>query len=150
MNIFKLTRMKKNFTTRSLHVPFPKNDAYNALDMPIYDTVAYDFGSSEDIAANFRGELPAHVYSRTSNPTVEYFEMKMKALTGAHQVLAVPSGMAANIGQFFGDWEKRGQYYFGKAFVCPFARFVRRKLAKLWFGNALCGYHRCGGCGAAY
>lgn len=95
MNIFKLTRMKKNFTTRSLHVPFPKNDAYNALDMPIYETVAYDFGSSEDIAANFRGELPAHVYSRTSNPTVEYFEMKMKALTGAHQVLAVPSGMAA-------------------------------------------------------
>ena len=87
--------MKKSFTTRSLNVPFPKSDAHRALDMPIYETVAYDFNSAEDIAANFRGELPAHVYSRASNPTVEYFEHKMKALTGAHQVLAVASGMSA-------------------------------------------------------
>ncbi|WP_430971965.1 aminotransferase class I/II-fold pyridoxal phosphate-dependent enzyme [Sunxiuqinia rutila] len=87
--------MKKSFTTRSLHVPFPRNDAHRALDMPVYETVAYEFDSSESMSANFRGELPAHVYSRTSNPTVEYFEQKMKALTGAHQVLAVASGMAA-------------------------------------------------------
>lgn len=85
----------KSFTTRSLHVPFPKKDVHKALDMPIYESVAFEFDSAEDIAANFRGELPAHVYSRTSNPTVEYFEQKMKALTGAHQVLALSSGMAA-------------------------------------------------------
>ena len=87
--------MKKSFTTRSLNVPFPKVDAYRALDMPVYETIAYDFGSAEDIAANFRGELPAHVYSRATNPTVEYFEHKMKALTGAYHALAVVSGMAA-------------------------------------------------------
>lgn len=85
----------KSFTTRSLNIPFPKKDPHNALAMPIYESVAFDFASSEDIAANFRGELPAHVYSRTSNPTVEYFETKVKTLTGAHQVLAVSSGMAA-------------------------------------------------------
>lgn len=87
--------MTKSFTTRSLNVPFPKEDPYRALDMPVYESIAYEFASSEDIAANFRGELPAHVYSRTSNPTVEYFEHKVKALTGAHHVLAVASGMAA-------------------------------------------------------
>ncbi|MGQ7869886.1 aminotransferase class I/II-fold pyridoxal phosphate-dependent enzyme [Sunxiuqinia sp. sy24] len=87
--------MKKSFTTRSLNVPFPRVDAHKALDMPVYETVAYEFDSSEDMSANFRGELPAHVYSRTSNPTVEYFEQKIKALTGAYQVLAVASGMAA-------------------------------------------------------
>lgn len=87
--------MKKSFTTRSLHVPFPKKDAHRALDMPVYESVAFEFDSAEDIAANFRGELPAHVYSRTSNPTVEYFEQKMNALTGAHHVLAVSSGMSA-------------------------------------------------------
>lgn len=87
--------MKKSFTTRSLNVPFPKADPHRALDMPVYETVAFDFASSEDIAANFRGELPAHVYSRTSNPTVEYFELKMKTLTGAHHALALSSGMAA-------------------------------------------------------
>lgn len=85
----------KNFTTRSLNIPFPKKDPHNALAMPIYESVAFEFDSAEDIAANFRGELPAHTYSRTSNPTVEYFEAKVKVLTGAHQVLALSSGMAA-------------------------------------------------------
>ena len=85
----------KNFTTRSLNISFPKKDPHNALTMPIYESVAFEFNSAEDIAANFRGELPAHTYSRTSNPTVEYFETKVKTLTGAHQVLAVTSGMAA-------------------------------------------------------
>lgn len=85
----------KNFTTRSLNIPFPKKDPHNALAMPIYESVAFEFASAEDIAANFRGELPAHTYSRTSNPTVEYFETKVKTLTGAHQVLALTSGMAA-------------------------------------------------------
>ena len=87
--------MNKSFTTRSLNVPFPKADPHRALDMPIYESVAFDFASSEDIAANFRGELPAHVYSRTSNPTVEYFELKMKTLSGAKHALALSSGMAA-------------------------------------------------------
>lgn len=85
----------QSFTTRSLNIPFPKKDPHNALAMPVYESVAFDFASAEDIAANFRGELPAHVYSRTSNPTVEYFETKIKVLTGAHHVLAVTSGMAA-------------------------------------------------------
>lgn len=85
----------KNFTTRSLNIPFPKKDPHHALAMPVYESVAFEFDNSEQIAANFRGEYPAHVYSRTSNPTVEYFETKVKTLTGAHQVLAVTSGMAA-------------------------------------------------------
>ena len=85
----------KSFTTRSLNIPFPKKDPHNALSMPTYETVAYEFASAEDIAANFRGELPAHTYSRTSNPTVEYFETKVKVLTGAYHALAVCSGMAA-------------------------------------------------------
>lgn len=85
----------KSFTTRSLNVAFPRKDPHNALAMPIYESVAFEFATSEDIAANFRGELPAHTYSRTSNPTVEYFEAKIKSLTGALQVLAVSSGMAS-------------------------------------------------------
>ncbi len=87
--------MEKSFTTRALNIPFPKDDPYRALDMPVYESVAFEFRSSEEIAASFRGEFPAHAYSRTSNPTVEYFEQKMKALTGAWQSLALSSGMAA-------------------------------------------------------
>ncbi len=87
--------MQKSFTTRSLNIPFPKSDPYRALDMPVYESVAFDFDSSEEIASCFRGDKPAHLYSRTSNPTVEYFETKMRILAGAYQSLALASGMAA-------------------------------------------------------
>ena len=87
--------MPKSFTTQSLNIPFSKDDPHRALDMPVYESVAFEFSSAEEIAANFRGEFAAHAYSRSSNPTVEYFEKKMKVLTGAHQALAVASGMAA-------------------------------------------------------
>lgn len=108
----------KSFTTRSLNIPFPKKDPHNALAMPVYESVAFDFATAEDIAANFRGELPAHVYSRTSNPTVEYFETKVKSLTGAHQVLALSSGMAAISATFMaickqGDNIISGNHLFG-------------------------------------
>ena len=86
---------KHGFTTRSLNVPYPRTDPHRALQMPVYGAQAFEFESAEQIAANFRGEYVAHVYSRTSNPTVEYFEIKLKTLTGAHTALAVSSGMAA-------------------------------------------------------
>ena len=85
----------QGFTTRSLHVPFSRTDPHNSLQMPLYETVAFEFDSAEQIEANFKGEHVAHVYSRASSPTVEYFELKLKSLTESHGVLALSSGMAA-------------------------------------------------------
>ncbi len=86
---------KKGFTTKSLHSGFAKQDPHKALQFPMYGTVAYEFDNAEQISANFKGEYQAHVYSRTSNPTVEHFELKLKELTQSFGVLAVSSGMAA-------------------------------------------------------
>ncbi len=86
---------KPGFTTLSLNVPYSKTDPHKSLQMPLYEAVAFEFDSAEQIEANFRGEYVAHVYSRSSSPTVEYFELKLKALTQSHGVLAVSSGMAA-------------------------------------------------------
>jgi O-acetylhomoserine (thiol)-lyase len=86
---------KPGFTTVALNVPYRKKDPHGSLQMPIYESVAYEFESAEQIEANFKGEYIAHVYSRSSSPTVEYFEMKLKELTESHAVLAVSSGMAA-------------------------------------------------------
>lgn len=83
------------FTTKSLHLPYPKRDPHNALQIPLYDAVAFEFDSAEQMEANFKGEYIAHVYSRSSSPTVEYFEQKLKALTNSNGVIAVSSGMAA-------------------------------------------------------
>uniref|UniRef100_UPI0032171204 PLP-dependent transferase n=1 Tax=uncultured Draconibacterium sp. TaxID=1573823 RepID=UPI0032171204 len=86
---------KTGFTTTSLNIPYSKQDPHNALQMPLYEAVAYEFDSAEQIEASFKGEYIAHVYSRSSSPTVEYFELKMKALTNSNGVVAVSSGMAA-------------------------------------------------------
>jgi len=85
----------KGFTTRALNIPFTKADPHKSLQMPLYESVAFEFDSAEQIEASFKGEYAAHVYSRSSSPTVEYFEQKLKSLTKSHGVLAVSSGMAA-------------------------------------------------------
>lgn len=86
---------KTGFTTTALNVAYSKKDPHNSLQMPLYEAVAFEFDSAEQLEANFKGEYVAHVYSRASSPTVEYFEQKLKALTSSHGVLAVSSGMAA-------------------------------------------------------
>lgn len=85
--------MKKQ--TKAIHVPFQSKDAYNALSMPVYHTVAYEFDNADDMADAFCGRTDMPDYSRTGNPTVTYFENKVKALTGAKDVIAFNSGMAA-------------------------------------------------------
>ncbi len=86
---------KRGFTTRSLHTKYPKPDVHGALHMPVYDGVAYEFDSAEDMEDVFTGKVKSHIYSRTSNPTVEFFEQKIISITGGAAAIAVSSGMAA-------------------------------------------------------
>jgi O-acetylhomoserine (thiol)-lyase len=88
--------MKKlGFNTKLLHTPYLKNDVHGALQVPIYANSAYGFENSEDISGAFKGTKLAHAYSRSSNPTVEYFEQRIKAITDSNAVLACASGMSA-------------------------------------------------------
>lgn len=85
--------MKKQ--TKAIHTPFMGNDPYNALSMPVYHTAAYEFENAADMADAFCGRVLMPDYSRVMNPTVMYFENKVKSLTNAHDVIAFSSGMAA-------------------------------------------------------
>ena len=88
--------MKKNsFETQILHTPFEKEDAYHSLSMPVYHTAAYEFETAEEMEAAFCGRTAGHAYSRITNPTVQYFEQRIQAVTGALSVTALNSGMAA-------------------------------------------------------
>ena len=88
--------MKKNsFETQILHTPFEKEDAYHSLSMPVYHTAAYEFETAEEMEAAFCGRTAGHAYSRITNPTVQYFEQRVQAVTGALSVTALNSGMAA-------------------------------------------------------
>ncbi len=85
--------MKKQ--TQAVHTPFQCEDAYHALSMPVYHTAAYEFDNATEMADAFCGRIDKPDYSRVMNPTVTYFENKVKALTGAANVIALSSGMAA-------------------------------------------------------
>jgi len=85
----------KGFTTKIIHTPFAREDANRALHQPIYSNSAFDFESAEQMELAFQGRLPVHAYSRITNPTVENLELRIKQITGALNVTALSSGMAA-------------------------------------------------------
>lgn len=84
-----------SFEARVLHTPYEKPDAYNALSMPVYNAVAYEFETAEAMEEAFCGRTADHAYSRITNPTVQYFEDRVRTITGAISVTALNSGMAA-------------------------------------------------------
>ncbi|MDE6010821.1 MAG: PLP-dependent aspartate aminotransferase family protein [Muribaculaceae bacterium] len=81
--------------TQALHTPYPQADAYGALSMPVYHCAAYEFANSAEMADSFCGRSAAPDYSRVTNPTVINYENIIKGLTGARDVVAFNSGMAA-------------------------------------------------------
>ena len=85
--------MKKQ--TQAIQTRFQSQDAYGSLAMPVYHTAAYEFDNATEMADAFCGRTDAPDYSRVTNPTVIYFENKVKALCNAAGVIAVNSGMAA-------------------------------------------------------
>ncbi|MFA5651612.1 MAG: PLP-dependent transferase, partial [Proteiniphilum sp.] len=88
--------MKENCHEETiLGVPFPQPDIYGSLSMPVYYTLAYEFETAEEMENAFAGKNGEHTYSRVTNPTVQHFEERVKAMTGAYGVTALNSGMAA-------------------------------------------------------
>lgn len=95
-----MTRMMKK-STIAIDTKLPRKDAFGAIAMPVYHTASYEFETAKDMADAFCGRVLAPDYSRVMNPTVMHFEDQVKALTGAENVFAFCSGMAAITNAFF-------------------------------------------------
>lgn len=85
--------MKKS--TKAIHTPYPAKDPYGALSMPVYHMAAYEFENADIMSDAFCSRVIMPDYSRVLNPTVMHLENTVKALTGATDVIAFTSGMAA-------------------------------------------------------
>ncbi|MGB8907731.1 MAG: O-acetylhomoserine aminocarboxypropyltransferase/cysteine synthase family protein [Candidatus Cybelea sp.] len=85
------------FSTRALHAGAPPDPATGSRAMPIYQTAAYAFGSTEQAAELFALRSYGHIYSRISNPTVAAFEERMASLEGGLGAIAFSSGLAAQL-----------------------------------------------------
>jgi O-acetylhomoserine (thiol)-lyase len=81
--------------TLTIHAGAQPDPATGARTTPIYKTTSFMFESTEHAASLFNLEVPGHIYSRISNPTVAVFEERMAALEGGVGAVATASGQAA-------------------------------------------------------
>lgn len=85
--------MKKS--TKAIHTKFGRRDAWDALQIPVYNCMAYEFDDAAYMSDVFAGKVIVPDYSRVLNPTVMHYEEIVRNLTGAKEVSAFSSGMAA-------------------------------------------------------
>ena len=88
------------FDTRMVHAGTRPDPETHSVALPIYQTTAYTFDSTEHAARLFELKEPGNIYTRLSNPTVDALERRVAALDGGIGALAFASGHAAMVHTF--------------------------------------------------
>jgi O-acetylhomoserine (thiol)-lyase len=81
--------------TLALHAGWRRDEATNAVAVPIYQTTSYQFDSTDHAADLFGLRQLGNIYTRIMNPTNDAFEKRIAALEGGVAALALASGQAA-------------------------------------------------------
>jgi O-acetylhomoserine (thiol)-lyase len=81
--------------TKALHAGHKPDSETNSRAVPIYQTTAYTFDSSEHAARLFSLQEMGNIYTRLMNPTTDVLEKRLAALDGGVGALAFASGAAA-------------------------------------------------------
>ena len=89
------------FSTRQLHAGQVADPTTNSRAVPIYQTTAYQFKSTEQAANLFALKEFGNIYTRIMNPTNDVFEQRIASLEGGVGALAVSSGHAAQFQAIF-------------------------------------------------
>jgi cystathionine gamma-synthase len=87
--------------TRAVWAGEEKLSWLGATQVPVVHSVTFGYDDLDTWLAVGEGRAPGHIYSRNTNPTVEVFEQKMKALEGAEAAVSFATGMAAVSNVFF-------------------------------------------------
>ncbi|MEO0494948.1 MAG: O-acetylhomoserine aminocarboxypropyltransferase [Actinomycetota bacterium] len=83
------------FDTLSLHAGQQPDPTTGARAVPLYFTTSYVFDDSDHAAGLFNLEVPGHLYSRLTNPTVAVLEERLAALEGGVGAVCTASGQSA-------------------------------------------------------
>jgi O-acetylhomoserine (thiol)-lyase len=97
----KMADRKFGFETLCLHAGQLPDPTTGARAVPIYQTTAYVFDSTDHAASLFNLQTFGNIYTRIMNPTNAVFEERLAALEGGRGALAVASGMAAQMVAIF-------------------------------------------------
>jgi O-acetylhomoserine (thiol)-lyase len=91
-------KKKYGFNTLALHSGYSPDPITRARAVPIYQTAAYTFNSTEQAANLFAlkpPDFPGGIYNRFTNPTYEALEARIAALEGGLLAAALSAGQAA-------------------------------------------------------
>ena len=91
-----MTDKTKHPETLALHAAYRKDEATNAVAVPIYQTTSYQFDHTEHAENLFALKELGNIYTRIMNPTCAVLEERITALEGGAAALAVSSGQAAS------------------------------------------------------
>src|SRR3989304_585481 len=98
-----------SFETLCLHAGQEHDPTTGSRAVPIYQSTAYVFDSTDHAASLFNLQTFGNIYTRIMNPTNAVFEERMAALEGGRGALAVASGMAAQMGAILTIMEAGGE-----------------------------------------
>jgi O-acetylhomoserine (thiol)-lyase len=82
--------------TMAVHAGWRRDESTGAVAVPIYQTTAFQFDSSEHASNLFALKALGNIYTRIMNPTSDALEKRVAALEGGVAALAVASGQAAS------------------------------------------------------
>jgi O-acetylhomoserine (thiol)-lyase len=82
--------------TMAVHAGWRRDESTGAVAVPIYQTTAFQFDSSDHAANLFALKELGNIYTRIMNPTADALEKRVTALEGGAAALAVASGQAAS------------------------------------------------------
>jgi len=83
------------FDTLAIHAGQSADPSTGSRAVPIYQTVAYNFDSTEHAADLFGLRAFGNIYTRLMNPTTDVLEQRIAALHGGSAAVATASGHAA-------------------------------------------------------
>ena len=86
---------KWGFETAQIHAGATPDPTTNSRAVPLYQTTAYTFNSSEHAAKLFGLAEFGNIYTRIMNPTQDVAEKRIAALEGGTAALLLASGQAA-------------------------------------------------------
>lgn len=90
-----MTKKQYRMETLAVHGGAAPDPVTGARVVPIYQTTAYQFESTEHARRLFALEEAGNIYTRLGNPTVDVFEQRVALMEGGAAAVAFSSGHAA-------------------------------------------------------
>ena len=109
---------EQGFTTKVVHSDRLLNLEYGAVHAPIHNSVPFGFDDVQGLIDVFQGQQLGHAYARSSTPTIDALQHKIKQMDNGVATVIFACGMSAIVTTFLtllksGDHLICSRYLFG-------------------------------------